>query len=185
MAKQLTVNEILFALGALTGELKRCDPGSYVDLACELGDALGRYGGFDCHSLPPTALGGDCDGELYIGFSANSGTPSDGGVLAPFDPDVSVADLLGEQPSAPIQQQGDAVGQGRDDRTLDYLVIIEDDLYPIVRGPLGGEPGVMEAAQAHRQDDADGVDGLYRLMVGPGGAVRMESFGWLGEEDGY
>lgn len=57
-----------------------------------------------------------------------------------------------------------------------WLVIVEDDLEPSVRGPFRSDGARVAAARRHRGNDVGDRDGLFRLDISAKGSPRISHF---------
>jgi hypothetical protein len=96
MAKQVTPGEILKALEDTAARLRTDAPQQYAELAHALGALLADHADLRCLGCALPLLGEFGEVDVYVGFRPTSLTPSDGGVLAAFDTDVSVEEWLSE-----------------------------------------------------------------------------------------
>lgn len=88
----------------------------------------------------------------------------------------------------PSEEPGQNVGEQIEQSDQDlFLLIMEGDVEPSVRGPFMSETERIEAARQYRQNEGND-DGLYRLSVPKGITPSVESFGGAeieGESDPF
>jgi hypothetical protein len=57
-----------------------------------------------------------------------------------------------------------------------WLIIVQDDIAPQLKGPFKSDRARLIAAHKHRTKDFEGRDGLYRLDISASGSPRVNHF---------